>query len=416
MSKFRWSSLSYKRQLTVTLVGVAFLAQIALGVGVYFGARTILIDRAMNLLTSRNSTALASAMAACDPMTSNCMLGIFTDRAGLGNTGEVYLMAESGRLLSESRFLKNPAPAPIPDNFQTEWRGRKLDYRGIPVFGVWKKVTWGGFTGILASEMDVAEVFQPVQKIWRYLLMFLAFSLIAITLSADVIAKNLSGKTERAAELQKVRRQSLIEGQENERNRIGLELHDDICQEVAALNWHLSTYDLTPQQIDPLRKKIERILGKIRFLAHGLLTNVVSTSGLPESVRNLLLETQGAAAEKGVAIELAIEGEEAAYDKLGNQFTVGVYRIVQEALHNIFKHSRATQVRIQLNLDPDAGLNVVVQDNGVGLSDSRSRSISGHGIKNMQSRAEALRGQIRMDSLAQGGVRLEAKFDREAFL
>jgi signal transduction histidine kinase len=303
----------------------------------------------------------------------------------------------------------------LPPGFTGQWQGEKRDYRGIPVFGVWQAVRWDGFAGIVASEIDVAEVFQPIQKIWTFLLIFQAVSAIFIVLSGGFLANWLSWKTEREAELQTVRRQSLIEGQTRERNWIGLELHDDISQEVAALNWRLATYNLAPELFEPLSHSIQRILQKIRTLSHGLQSNVISASGLPDSVRNLISESGAAATAKGLAIDLVIDGDPADYQRLESRFTFGAYRILQEGIHNIFKHSGASKAQIHLSLNPQSGLKISITDNGKGVKDASSVSGGGLGLRNMQSRAEALQGKIKTESPPEGGFRVHAIFKENLF-
>lgn len=471
-----WESLGLRRQLTLTLIAVAFFAEATLALAVYFHLHSTLLERAMDLLVARNAAAtkqfqmkidgLRATASACDassrrlveelsespyflarsslasmPADSfkledstremvvavNCpdsegripqlkleskwLSNLFTDRAGLGDSGEVYFITHEGELLTDSRFLAKPGPAPVPPGFKGDWQGEKLDYRGIPVFGVWKEIRLGNFRGVIASEIDVAEVFEPEKKLWSYLAIFFAASLLAVFPASRFLAAKLSWRTEREAEMAQLRRQSLIEGQERERKRIGLELHDDIVQEIAALNWNMSALEMDEASRGILQKAIQRIVQKIRDLSSGLMTTVISTSGLADSLRQLIRQSEPRAKSLGLTVTLEMRGDESRFAKLDREFSIGVYRIAQEAFNNMMKHSGATLGHIEVDLNDRGDLKISVEDNGKGLDFERARTNGGLGLQNIQTRADALNGRVEFLKTSAGGLRVEARFE-----
>lgn len=337
---------------------------------------------------------------------------LFTDRSGLGDSGETYFISAKGILLTESRFLVAPPPAPIPANYIDQWAGRKLDYRGIPVLAVWNSVAYLGVNGTIASEIDVAEVISPAQRMTVYLWLFLAASSVVSFIFARLLAKNLSWRTEELTAIQSARNIALIEGQEQERIRIGLDLHDDIGQEVAALSWRLND----GQEIDEVKlNAIRRIADKVRALSNGLLTSVASADGLESSLRQLMTECRDQAAAQNLSLELQIEVPANRIAKLDSDLKLGIFRIAQEGLSNILKHSDAKTGRIHLNLQGEEDLTLIIEDDGKGFSNETQNSSRNHpaiGLHSMQIRAEALKGTLHVQSSSHfGGARIEAHFN-----
>ena len=82
-------------------------------------------------------------------------------------------------------------------------------------------------------------------------------------------------------------------------------------------------------------------------------------------------------------------------NRLDSSVEISVYRMVQELMNNILKHSKATYVTIQLN-KTENNLNIVVEDNGIGFDTGSARS--GIGLKNIETRLNKLNGKISIDS------------------
>ena len=93
--------------------------------------------------------------------------------------------------------------------------------------------------------------------------------------------------------------------------------------------------------------------------------------------------------------------------RYNGSFELSVYRIVQELLNNIIKHSKATQAIVQMSVNGSA-LSITVEDNGIGFS---SQKFEGMGIKSVKSRISALNGKMEMETGPGNGVSAYLEFD-----
>lgn len=105
-----------------------------------------------------------------------------------------------------------------------------------------------------------------------------------------------------------------------------------------------------------------------------------------------------------MSIDVEVETEEAT--RLSPEQTVKILHIAREALTNVRKHARASQVDINLASRPDALLLTIV-DNGIGLDPVQIDNAAGHGLHNMQERAQALGGKISFTKIESGGTAVQ---------
>jgi signal transduction histidine kinase len=98
-----------------------------------------------------------------------------------------------------------------------------------------------------------------------------------------------------------------------------------------------------------------------------------------------------------------------AIDRFNGSFELSVYRIVQELVNNIIKHSKATQAIVQLSQQDDL-LSISIEDNGVGFSNSEPGK-DGMGLRSLQSRIKAMNGKMEVESSQQSGVSAYLEFE-----
>ena len=96
-------------------------------------------------------------------------------------------------------------------------------------------------------------------------------------------------------------------------------------------------------------------------------------------------------------------------DRFNDSFELSVYRIVQELVNNIIKHSKATQAIVQLSQQDDM-LSISIEDNGVGFSNNENGK-DGMGLRSLQSRIKAMNGKLEMESSQQSGVSAYLEFE-----
>ena len=195
----------------------------------------------------------------------------------------------------------------------------------------------------------------------------------------------------------------LLNAQEEERRRVALELHDDIGQELAVLAvqiQQLATRNLK-RQIAELQGKVDEISTKVSSLARQLHSSRIDYLGL------------GVAAEafcREFSKQFALRVDCVCRDvprQLNQSVSLAFHRILQEALHNVVKHSQATHVNVELS-GSDGELKLVVQDNGVGFDYDQSCYGTGLGIISMRERMHLLGGRLRVSSHPKDGTLVEA--------
>jgi signal transduction histidine kinase len=192
---------------------------------------------------------------------------------------------------------------------------------------------------------------------------------------------------------------------ERERSRIGLELHDGLTQDVAAARMRLESL-LSSEKVPagPVRASLSDVLdllrraeGEARRVILGLSSPTLDEVGLAGAISQLTADQPNG----GPKIEV-ISGMPSA--RLDPRLENTVYRIVQEAVTNIRRHSRADRAEVRLNLLSDR-FQIVVQDWGVGFDPARVEG-QRFGLKGIRERARLLGGRAQVDSGPGKGTRI----------
>jgi signal transduction histidine kinase len=225
-----------------------------------------------------------------------------------------------------------------------------------------------------------------------------------------------------------------------ERGRIAREIHDGVAQLVYMLSLNAETCATQAHRIaeaseedaellDPLATRLDKMvtiskqaLWETRNYMFNLRPLISGTTTLQEMLSNQLREFQ---AISGLSTFLDVKGVEETngtgteqHSRRYAQVGTTIFRIVQEALTNAYKHAEATQIQVHLQQNHDS-IEVTIQDNGRGLQTTqydydlatdgaRERIYSGHGLRGMHERAEELGGKIRITQPASGGVQVWA--------
>ncbi len=192
---------------------------------------------------------------------------------------------------------------------------------------------------------------------------------------------------------QKETLKAYVSGIEKERNRIAGELHDDIGSRLANLIRMLRTKN------DPgyLEHQAETIASDVRKLSHELAIPTHGNLGLPPLILQLIADAKAGS-------ECAFHFQH--YDipeTLPEEIVQQVYRVIQEAIHNITKHSGAKNADIQLFFR-DKELTLTIEDDGKGFD--LSSVTGGLGLTQMKSRVESLHGRFELNTARAEGTQL----------
>jgi len=189
--------------------------------------------------------------------------------------------------------------------------------------------------------------------------------------------------------------ETLIQGEEKERNRIAKELHDGLNGDLSAIKYKLSNiFDNNNHSINEVIGMIDRSCQQVRTISHNLLPPSLETFNLIEAVQNLISSMDQNHEED---IDFNFIGENVIIDKKSE---VNIYRIIQELVNNSIKHAEAKEINVQIS-HRDNLMHVSVEDDGKGFN-MKSDSSKGIGIINIKSRLQYLGAQLDFNSNEEG--------------
>ncbi|MET0636725.1 MAG: PAS domain S-box protein [Chitinophagaceae bacterium] len=195
-----------------------------------------------------------------------------------------------------------------------------------------------------------------------------------------------------------------IQGQEREREQIGLELHDNINQILATANLYiehgLSFENIKPGMIIQGKELVHLATKEIRKLSHALLPPAAGDFGLIPAINDIAM-TINLIEKFLVKVDFCDQIETG----LSRDHKLTIYRIVQEQLNNTLKHAKCTEVLISLKPAVEQGGTVlIISDNGIGF-DTIARK-KGIGLRNIVGRAELLNGKMEIESSPGNGCKM----------
>ena len=202
----------------------------------------------------------------------------------------------------------------------------------------------------------------------------------------------------------------LITAQEEERSRIARELHDDFNQRLALLavdlerlhDGSVDSQECLADGLEPLLRRTKELSSDIHRLSHQLHPSVLQHLGLVPATRSFCKELSG---QNGIHIELVHHGVPRL---LPGGVALCLYRIVQEALRNVIKHSGAESARVELGGSPDE-LILQILDDGTGFDLESARTRGGLGLLSMRERLRLVSGTISFERVEPNGTRIEVR-------
>ncbi|PRZ21591.1 tetratricopeptide repeat-containing sensor histidine kinase [Flavobacterium granuli] len=195
------------------------------------------------------------------------------------------------------------------------------------------------------------------------------------------------------------------QARKEERNRIAMELHDGIVNSIFTTRFNLIQLD--PNAADKkeqLVKELEKAENEIRRVSHDLTENLLfEDKSLPEIITTLVESQQNQCNTRfDVSIDKYID-----WSKIASANKIHIYRIIQEALQNVNKYSKAERCYIMLLKTADK-ISIRIWDNGIGFNPEKVKQ--GIGLKNIKSRTEALNGELKISSNSEKGTTIEIIF------
>lgn len=201
----------------------------------------------------------------------------------------------------------------------------------------------------------------------------------------------------------------MTNAQDHQRSQIARELHDDIGQSLAVLKAQLAREGFfSPDAHRDARAsfgqfavKVQLVADKVRLLSHQLHSPELEYLGLVVAIKSHCIEC---AHEFQIPIDCSCDD---IYGPVDPAVSLALFRVLQEALHNIVKHSNCTQVAVHLAAS-GPNLLLTIQDNGKGFAVEDSRKMGGVGLISMRERMHLAGGALEIVSIAGQGTTLHA--------
>ena len=204
----------------------------------------------------------------------------------------------------------------------------------------------------------------------------------------------------------------VMTAQEEERRRIAAELHDDVTQRLATLGIELGLLKRTPAgsgavdlhaELSRLQAQILQLSEDIRRLSHSLHPSILEHSDLAASLEMHCREFTG---QHGIAAGFTAREVP---DDVPRPVALALYRIAQESLRNVARHSGATAASVVLSGEGGTGLSLFVIDNGRGFDVGKAKFSPGLGLVSIEERARHIGASVAIDSMPDTGTRLSVQ-------
>ena len=190
--------------------------------------------------------------------------------------------------------------------------------------------------------------------------------------------------------------ESMIQGQEEERERIAKDLHDSLggLLSTIKLRYDNLTYQFLQSNSSPEISKVHNLIDEacdeVRNISHDLKPGALEELGLTEAIQDMLNRFEKD--DQHIIFQTYGFNEHREFD---STTLIYIYRIVQELVNNSSKHSKANEILVQLSLNSDQ-LEIIIEDDGIGFDENQVKK--GMGLDNIKSRVSYLKGEISVKS------------------
>jgi len=251
---------------------------------------------------------------------------------------------------------------------------------------------------LIKKDKEFTEVKLQQRKTELWLLIFVMISITgaAIFLFYRHQQRQKAALNAERISQQETRMNAVFQAQEEERRRIAKELHDGIGQTISAvkMNYRSLSEKIEKPELMPDFRKVEKMLdnagAEVRSISHQMIPKELEQFGLVPAVEGMLnLNLENA--------PVKYQFEHSGFtERIGSHIELVLFRVLQELVSNVIKHSKANQLTVQLvKLKTHVVLNV--SDNGVGF-DVEQKEKNGIGLLNIASRIDAIKGNLNYES------------------
>lgn len=223
----------------------------------------------------------------------------------------------------------------------------------------------------------------------------------------DVTEQHNLGKMLVEEEVHKKREiiKAIMEAQEKERREIASELHDNVNQILTTCKLFLEIARNNPADarfIDACHQNIQNVIEEIRNISHNLAPYTLKDLGLAAAIHDIIQKIN----QSGKLMIRLLSFQNLEEDKISPEIKLAVFRIVQEKISNVLRHSQATELRIELSVR-DGSILLVLTDNGRGFDEKAVKK--GMGLNNIHNRVEFHKGSMQLTTTPGAGCELKVE-------
>ena len=250
---------------------------------------------------------------------------------------------------------------------------------------------------LLRSSADVALLHGPPWWTWKRTVV-LILTLFAVLCGAILWIRLLRLRLHRQQEARLAFSRQILDGQESERRRIAANLHDSLGQNLLVIQNQVCLAMQTGGEEAVLRKRLDEISGvasqaieDVRQITLGLRPYHLDRLGLTQAIQAAVSLV---AEHSSILFATHVDNVDGVFD---SESEIHVYRIVQESVNNIIKHSGASEAAVVVKLNGES-VALSIRDNGRGFNAGLNGAASGYGLNGISERVRILGGVLNIDS------------------
>lgn len=258
------------------------------------------------------------------------------------------------------------------------------------------------------KEKRIVEQELKIQKQQSNLLLAILGGALLISILGGAIFYNKRKQQAKLKQLQQEKENAILNsfilGEERERKRISHELHDSVAAMIGAAKMSLESIPHLPQdkrmeQLAKVERILERSHADIRHIAHNLLPTVLEKEGLIKATSHFISEIN-----ETKLVKISVTDKSSNTEELSPQLQLMLFRVIQELVNNIIKHSQAQNAEITFSNSLN-GLQIEISDDGIGYNDTNTTE--NQGLYSITQRLKSIGGNFKIMKRKSGGTQAE---------
>ncbi|MFC2185757.1 tetratricopeptide repeat protein [Fulvivirgaceae bacterium LMO-SS25] len=260
------------------------------------------------------------------------------------------------------------------------------------------------------KEKQIVEQELKIQKQQSNLLYALLGSALLVSVLGGIFIYNRKSQRLKLKHLQQEKENAILSsfilGEERERSRISHELHDGVAAMIGAAKMSLEAIPHLPQekrmeQLSKVQGILEHSHSDIRHIAHNLLPTVLEKEGLVQATAQFASEIN-----ETKLVNIVVRDKSSNADELSRQLQLMLFRVIQELVNNIIKHSQAQNAEIVFS-KLQSGLIIEITDDGIGYDDTTNKE--NQGLYSITQRLKSIGGNFKISRSSSGGTQAKVE-------